>query len=73
MQEKGLVKVDGGSYLDSGVGHVDSKDRSNRILPSWRRTERGIVRSIVFDQAENRLHAQKALDLLVKLIKREIV
>jgi len=29
MEEKGLVKVDGNSYLDSGVGHVDSKDRSN--------------------------------------------
>ena len=29
MEEKGLVKVDGSSYLDSGVGHVDSMDRLN--------------------------------------------
>ena len=29
MEEKGLVKVDGNSYLDSGVGHVDSMDRLN--------------------------------------------
>ena len=69
MQEKGLVKVDGGSYLDSGVGYVDSKDRSN---PAVVATDRAIVSATPSTAATSRSQPSRHVAKISDLSRTEI-
>ena len=68
-QEKGLVKVDGGSYLDSGVGYVDSKDRSN---PAVVATDRAILSATPSIAATSRSQPSRHVAKISDLSRPEI-